>query len=82
MPITAEISPAVQMPGAMRASNIVPAAYSGSEWMGLRSPTASTNPSMSCSLATRVISAPSPTRMPSIVMPIMWPPWSSGLSSC
>ena len=35
VPITAEMSPAVQMPGAMGSLNTVPAAYSRSECTGL-----------------------------------------------
>src|SRR5213594_3672439 len=43
LPMTAEMRPAVKTPGAMGSPKLVAAAYAGSLWIGLKSPTASMN---------------------------------------
>src|SRR3972149_2625894 len=75
VPITPEINPAVQIPGAMGPRNAVAAAKTGSECPGLWSPTASTNSAISSSDTTRESSAESPTDSSSIARPIIEPPF-------
>ena len=57
VPMTAEMRPAVKTPGAMGSPKLVAAAYAGSLWIGLKSPTASMNSAIASISTCRSISA-------------------------